>query len=87
MSRYAWDIQQAAVSRAAETRRSWLTSSASGPGAAALAALRKRYTMQAERDIHDRVAGTDAPDDALAPVVKRQSVQAVDGDDLCDVLF
>ena len=55
--------------------------------AAALAALRKRYTMQAERDIHDRVAGTDAPDDALAPVVKRQSVQAVDGDDLCDVLF
>ncbi|MFN5074216.1 MAG: DUF1501 domain-containing protein, partial [Planctomyces sp.] len=39
MSRYAWDIQQAAERRAAETRRSWLTSAASGPGAAALAAL------------------------------------------------
>jgi len=39
MSRFAEDVEQAALNSAAETRRSWLTSSASGLGAAALTAL------------------------------------------------
>ncbi len=54
-------------------------------GFAALAALRPRYTMQSERDIHDRIvgaiAGAPVPDRAVAGQV------AAGGDDLDDILF
>lgn len=52
-------------------------------GAEVMAALRKRYTMQSERDIHDRIVGLASPE-AVAVVSPAPLAAA---DDLDDVLF
>ena len=62
---------------AISARRAGLAAGA-GPDAAALAAVRQRYTMQSERDVHDRLFGA-----SVLPEAK--SVAA--SDDLDDVLF